>query len=97
MSSMISAVGLIADCIFHARRARTWDGSAPDAEILRLSHLLENPKGEQEFFYLACVESWDFNDRCVPELGRDDRGEYLLEEVSVVLRQALQRGDLLTA
>ncbi|GAA0290386.1 hypothetical protein GCM10010302_31160 [Streptomyces polychromogenes] len=54
---------------------------AADAQIVRLLHTAENPKGETEFFYLARVGTWNFDDRTGPEFARDDRGEYLLEEV----------------
>ncbi|MFI1648235.1 NUDIX domain-containing protein [Streptomyces avidinii] len=42
---------------------------------------LENGKGETEHFYLAQIVVWNFDDRTGPEFARDDRGEYLLEEV----------------
>ncbi|MEU7073987.1 NUDIX domain-containing protein [Streptomyces narbonensis] len=42
---------------------------------------LENDKGETEHFYLAQIAVWNFDDRTGPEFQRDDRGEYLLEEV----------------
>ncbi|MGY3677449.1 NUDIX hydrolase [Streptomyces sp. TE33382] len=42
---------------------------------------LVNDKGETEHFYLAQIVTWNFGDRTGPEFARDDRGEYLLEEV----------------
>ena len=54
---------------------------AGDAEIVRLLHQVENPQGEIEYFYLAHVHSWNFEDRSGPEFQRDDRGKYVLEEV----------------
>ncbi|MCX4637144.1 NUDIX domain-containing protein [Streptomyces sp. RPA4-5] len=86
---------------------------AGEAEISRLLHQLENPKGETEYFYLAHITQWNFDDKTGPEFQRDDRGEYLLdeiplttealasvnllpEEISDVLREALERGDLHT-
>ncbi|MFI6417145.1 NUDIX domain-containing protein [Streptomyces sp. NPDC050842] len=54
---------------------------AGDAEIVRLLHEMENGKGEKEFFYLARIDTWDFENRTGPEFARTDRGEYLLEEV----------------
>ncbi|MFF3542012.1 NUDIX domain-containing protein [Streptomyces platensis] len=86
---------------------------AGEAEIVRLLHQLENPKGETEYFYLAHITHWNFDDKTGPEFQRDDRGEYLLdeiplttealtevnllpEEITHVLRVALERGDLLT-
>ncbi|MEU6164852.1 NUDIX hydrolase [Streptomyces tanashiensis] len=85
---------------------------AGDGEIIRLLHEMENAKGEKEYFYLARVHTWDFADRTGPEFARDDRGEYVLEEIpltteaianlnllpeeiSTVLRDAIERGDLL--
>ncbi|MFB7591961.1 NUDIX domain-containing protein [Streptomyces sp. NPDC056169] len=87
---------------------------AGDAEIVRLFHEMENAKGEEEFFYLTRIDTWDFENRTGPEFARTDRGEYVLEEVplttkaiaglnllpeeiSTVLCQALDRGDLLAA
>ncbi|MDR3084428.1 MAG: NUDIX domain-containing protein [Streptomyces sp.] len=86
---------------------------AGEAEIGRLLHQLENPKGETEYFYLARITQWNFDDKTGPEFQREDRGEYILdeipltteaiadvnllpEEISTVLRAALERGDLLT-
>ncbi|MEJ8653393.1 NUDIX domain-containing protein [Streptomyces sp. MS1.AVA.3] len=86
---------------------------AGEAEISRLLHQLENLKGETEYFYLAHITQWHFDDKTGPEFQRDDRGEYLLdeiplttealasvnllpEEISDVLREALERGDLHT-
>ncbi|MEU3407677.1 NUDIX domain-containing protein [Streptomyces sp. NPDC006670] len=83
---------------------------AGDAEIVRLLHEMENAKGEKEWFYLARINTWDFENRTGPEFGRSDRGEYILEEVpltaqaiadlnllpqeiSTVLRRALDSGD----
>ncbi|MEU3316927.1 NUDIX domain-containing protein [Streptomyces sp. NPDC006662] len=42
---------------------------------------LENDKGEIEHFYTAQIAEWNFEDRTGPEFARDDRGNYLLEEV----------------
>ncbi|MGW6202073.1 NUDIX hydrolase [Streptomyces sp. NPDC055089] len=85
---------------------------AGEAEIVRRFHQLKNPAGETEHFYLARITTWNFADRSGPEFQRDDRGEYLLdeipltpeslaavnllpEEISVVLREALNHGNLL--
>ncbi|MFI5671969.1 NUDIX domain-containing protein [Streptomyces sp. NPDC051704] len=46
---------------------------------------LENDKGETEDFYTAQILSWNFDDRTGPEFQRDDRGEYLLEEVPLTV------------
>ncbi|WP_405798742.1 NUDIX domain-containing protein [Streptomyces sp. NBC_01506] len=86
---------------------------AGEAEIVRLLHQLDNAKGETEYFYVARITTWNFADRSGPEFQRDDRGEYILEElpltanavaavnllpvrISTVLRESLNRGDLLT-
>ncbi|MER7824999.1 NUDIX domain-containing protein [Streptomyces sp. NPDC096097] len=42
---------------------------------------VENDKGETEHFYTAQIVVRNFDDRTGPEFTRDDRGEYLLEEV----------------
>ncbi|MEU6239029.1 NUDIX domain-containing protein [Kitasatospora sp. NPDC047058] len=44
-------------------------------------HEFKNDKGETEHFYTARIVKWNFTDRTGPEFQRDDRGEYLLEEV----------------
>ncbi|QIY59013.1 NUDIX domain-containing protein [Streptomyces sp. RPA4-5] len=54
---------------------------AGEAEIVRLLHQLENPMGETEYFYLARITQWNFDDKTGPEFQRDDRGEYLLDEI----------------
>lgn len=59
---------------------------AGDAEIVRLLHEMENTKGENEFFYLARVNTWDFENRTGPEFARTDRGEYILEEVPLTTK-----------
>ncbi|MFD8483825.1 NUDIX domain-containing protein [Kitasatospora sp. NPDC059673] len=55
-------------------------GTATD---LRPFHRLTNDKGEIEHFYTAHISTWNFDDRTGPEFSCDDRGEYLLEEVSL--------------
>ncbi|MET7802435.1 NUDIX domain-containing protein [Streptomyces decoyicus] len=50
------------------------------AEIMRLFHQLENPKGETEYFYLASITRWNFDDKTGPEFQRNDRGEYILDD-----------------
>ncbi|MFD0526088.1 NUDIX domain-containing protein [Kitasatospora arboriphila] len=67
---------------------------AGDAEILRLLHQLDNPKGETEYFYLARIETWDFDNRTGPELARTDRGEYILEEIPLT-RNAVEALNLM--
>jgi 8-oxo-dGTP pyrophosphatase MutT (NUDIX family) len=58
---------------------------AGDARILRLLHHLQNDKDETEYFYLARIESWNFDNRTGPEFAHTDRGEYILEEVPLTL------------
>ncbi|MFD8922879.1 NUDIX domain-containing protein [Streptomyces sp. NPDC059569] len=53
---------------------------AGHAEITGLLRILESGD-EQQFFYLARIKQWNFDQRSGPEFSRDDRGEYLLEEV----------------
>ncbi|MET9611664.1 NUDIX domain-containing protein [Kitasatospora indigofera] len=54
---------------------------AGEATDLRPFHQLTNDKGEVEYFYTARIVTWNFDNRTGPEFQRDDRGEYLLEEV----------------
>ncbi|MFI7087591.1 NUDIX domain-containing protein [Streptomyces anulatus] len=54
---------------------------AGEADVVRSFHQLENPSGEKEQFYLARIAKWNFADRTGPEFERNDRGEYILEEV----------------
>ncbi|MEU9700981.1 NUDIX domain-containing protein [Streptomyces sp. NPDC047981] len=58
---------------------------AGEAADLRPFCRLENDKGEAEYFYTAQILSWNFDDRTGPEFQRDDRGEYLLEEVPLTI------------
>ncbi|MER5356197.1 NUDIX domain-containing protein [Kitasatospora sp. NPDC002551] len=58
---------------------------AGEAVDLRPFCQLENDKGETEHFYLARLVQWNFDDRTGPEFTRDDRGEYLLEEVPLTV------------
>ncbi|MEV8395564.1 MULTISPECIES: NUDIX domain-containing protein [unclassified Streptomyces] len=57
-----------------------WEEIAGRAEITSLLHTLDSDD-EQQFFYLARIGTWNFDARSGPEFNRDDRGEYLLEEV----------------
>ena len=54
---------------------------AGEATDLRPFHQLTNDKGEVEHFYTAQIVTWNFDNRTGPEFQRDDRGEYLIEEV----------------
>ncbi|KIQ65367.1 hypothetical protein TR51_15745 [Kitasatospora griseola] len=54
---------------------------AGEATDLRPFRRLPNDKGEIEHFYTARITAWNFDDRTGPEFSRDDRGEYLLQEV----------------
>ncbi|MEV7278687.1 NUDIX domain-containing protein [Streptomyces sp. NPDC093111] len=55
---------------------------------------LENDKGETEHFYLARIAVWNFDDRTGSELTRDDRGEYLLQEVPLTA-EAIESSNLM--
>ncbi|MEE1806717.1 NUDIX hydrolase [Streptomyces sp. BE133] len=59
---------------------------AGEADIVRLLHQLKNAKGETEYFYLARITTWNFADRSGPEFQRDDRGEYILEEIPLTAK-----------
>lgn len=63
-----------------ALHREVWEEIAGRAEITDLLCTLESDD-EQQFFYLARVTQWNFDERSGPEFSRDDRGEYLLEEV----------------
>lgn len=63
-----------------ALHREVWEEIAGRAEITGLLHTLDSDD-EQQFFYLARIDTWDFGARSGPEFSRDDRGEYLLEEV----------------
>ncbi|MEW1913978.1 NUDIX domain-containing protein [Kitasatospora sp. NPDC085895] len=56
---------------------------AGEATDLHPFRELTNDKGEVEHFYTARITSWNFDNRTGLEFRRDDRGEYLLEEVPV--------------
>lgn len=51
-----------------------------EIERPRLLHTLTGDDDTQ-FFYLADITTWSFEDRAGPEFGEEDRGEYLLEEL----------------
>lgn len=53
---------------------------AGKADVVRLLHTTETG-GERQFFYLARIAAWSFEDRTGPEFGAEGRGEYALEEV----------------
>ncbi|WP_327067887.1 NUDIX hydrolase [Kitasatospora sp. NBC_01302] len=53
---------------------------AGDARIVSLLHTIETDDERQDF-YLATIESWNFEDRTGPEFSQEGRGEYLLEEI----------------
>ncbi|MEU5833076.1 NUDIX domain-containing protein [Streptomyces diacarni] len=85
---------------------------AGEAHNLHPFDEMQNTRGETEYFCLARIGTWNFDDRTGLEFQRDDRGEYILdgvpltseaiasvnllpEEISILLREALDRGDLL--
>ncbi|MFI9275501.1 NUDIX domain-containing protein [Kitasatospora sp. NPDC052896] len=53
---------------------------AGEAQIVSLLHTIETDDERQDF-YLATIESWNFEDRTGPEFSQEGRGEYLLEEI----------------
>ena len=57
-----------------------WEEIAGKAEVISLLHILES-EAERQYFYLARVERWSFDDRTGPEFAEDGRGEYMLEEI----------------
>jgi ADP-ribose pyrophosphatase YjhB (NUDIX family) len=61
-------------------------------EIIRLLHTIETAT-DQQFFYLATISEWNFENRTGPEFNLEDRGEYLLEEIPLI-PQALDRINL---
>lgn len=53
---------------------------AGDPQIASLLHVID--KGdERQYFYLAQIERWSFEERTGPEFTEPGRGEYRLEEV----------------
>ncbi len=76
-----------------ALRREVWEEVAGRVEITGLFHTLEYD-GQRQYFYLARIEEWDFGARSGPEFARDDRGEYLLEEIPLTSR-ALRTIDLM--
>lgn len=63
-----------------ALHREVWEEIAGRAEITGLLHTLESDN-ERQYFYLAHIEEWNFDKRSGPEFTRNDRGEYLLEEI----------------
>jgi 8-oxo-dGTP pyrophosphatase MutT (NUDIX family) len=63
-----------------ALHREVWEELAGRAEIIGLLYTLGSAD-EQQFVYLARITKWNFDARSGPEFSRDDRGEYLLEEV----------------
>ncbi len=68
-----------------ALHREVWEEIAGRAEIAGLFHTTVESDGERQYFYLAHIEEWDFDDRSGPEFTRSDRGEYLLEEIPLTL------------
>ncbi|RAY16684.1 NUDIX hydrolase [Actinomadura craniellae] len=63
-----------------ALHREVWEEIVGHAEITGLLHTMES-NSEQQFFYLAHIATWNFNERSGPEFSQSDRGEYLLEEI----------------
>lgn len=51
-----------------------------DATVLRLVEVLRR-ESERQYFYLATIDAWSFDDRTGPEFGERGRGSYELEEI----------------
>ncbi|MFJ1858919.1 NUDIX domain-containing protein [Streptomyces anulatus] len=57
---------------------------AGKADIIRLLHTMESDD-ERQFFYLARIATWSFDDRTGPEFSAEGRGEYALEEIPLTM------------
>ncbi|KOG57981.1 NUDIX hydrolase [Streptomyces virginiae] len=57
---------------------------AGKADIVRLLHTMESDE-ERQFFYLARIATWSFEDRTGPEFSAEGRGEYALEEIPLTV------------
>ncbi|MER8094460.1 NUDIX hydrolase [Streptomyces goshikiensis] len=57
---------------------------AGKADIVQLLHTMESD-GERQFFYLARIATWSFDDRTGPEFSAEGRGEYALEEIPLTV------------
>ncbi|MFB0631168.1 NUDIX domain-containing protein [Streptomyces sp. AB3(2024)] len=57
---------------------------AGKADIVRLLHTMESDE-ERQFFYLARIKTWSFEDRTGPEFSAEGRGAYALEEVPLTV------------
>ncbi|HEV2347011.1 MAG TPA: NUDIX domain-containing protein [Actinocrinis sp.] len=53
---------------------------AGEINVISLLHVLE-AENERQYFYLATIKNWSFEERTGPEFADDSRGEYLLEEI----------------
>lgn len=65
---------------------------AATADIRGLLHVLHRP-GEIQYFYLARVRTWSFDDRSGPEFADPARGQYQMEETPLSA-EALEAIDL---
>jgi ADP-ribose pyrophosphatase YjhB (NUDIX family) len=65
---------------------------AATADIHGLLYVLSRP-GENQYFYLARVRTWSFDDRSGPEFTDPARGQYHLEQIPLSA-EALQEIDL---
>ena len=57
---------------------------AGKAGIIRVLHTMESDN-ERQFFYLARIATWSFEDRTGPEFSAEGRGEYALEEIPLTM------------
>ncbi|WP_326709625.1 NUDIX domain-containing protein [Streptomyces sp. NBC_01474] len=59
---------------------------AGNADIVRLLHTIETDE-ERQFFYLARIATWNFDDRTGPEFSAEGRGEYALQEIPLTVER----------
>ncbi|MFE3627768.1 NUDIX hydrolase [Streptomyces goshikiensis] len=67
-----------------ALRREIHEEIAGKVDIVQLLHTMES-EGERQFFYLARIATWSFDDRTGPEFSAEGRGEYALEEIPLTV------------
>lgn len=63
-----------------ALRREITEEVAGEPQIVSLLYILRG-EDERQYFYLARISSWSFEDRTGPEFSEPGRGEYRLEEI----------------
>jgi 8-oxo-dGTP pyrophosphatase MutT (NUDIX family) len=53
---------------------------AGEPQVVSLVHILDGAD-ERQYFYLARITTWSFEDRTGPEFSEPGQGEYRLEEI----------------